>query len=392
MNKLIALALFAAASLPAAQIEVANDLEAARARETIEVKLNRAGPFVVRDAAGAEITSQLLGDGSVIFQSDFAPKEVKKFTITPGAPAKVESKVYGRFVPERADDFAWENDRIAFRMYGPALQAKDGDKTGSGIDVWCKHVRTPIIESMYARRNSKPDYHHDDGQAADNYRAGPNRGCGGAAIWSDGKLWAARCFKSWKVLATGPIRFTFELTYAPWNANGKTVSEVKRVSLDLGANLNRFESRFETGGEPFTAAAGLIIHSDESILAHGSNWATLWEKFSEGDGPGFIPVALVWAANTGGQFKQAEGHALTVAGLKAGQPFVYYAGAGWSKGLDFPDAATWNAYVKSFAARVNSPLRVTVKETDRKAIRPAALPARSDYLRVTSAITMCIHP
>ena len=152
----------------------------------------------------------------------------------------------------------------------------------------------------------------------------------------------------------------FELTYAPWDANGRQVSEVKRVSLDLGSNLSRFECRYAAGNPPVTVAAGLVMHSATSILAHDDNWASLWEKFSEGEGPGFIPVGLVWSAASGGQFKQAEHHALVVSELQAGQPFVYYAGAGWSKGPDFPDAATWNAYLKAFAARLNSPLHVTL--------------------------------
>jgi hypothetical protein len=180
-------------------------------------------------ADNAGVVEQDVED-AVIFQADFAPKEVKQFTLTPGQSSLAEPKArtFARFVPERADDFAWENDRIAFRMYGPALQKQDGDKTGSGVDVWCKHAREPVINSMYKRKN----YHNDDGKAADNYRVGANRGCGGAAIWSDGKLWASRCFKSWKLVAEGPIRAVFELTYAPWNANGRQVSEVKRVSLD----------------------------------------------------------------------------------------------------------------------------------------------------------------
>jgi len=358
VNKLIAIAVFAAASLRAAQFEVANDLDAARTGETIEVKLQSPGPVVVRDAAGNEVLSQIIGD-TVIFQTDLAPREIKKFVVTPGNPSLPEPKVrtFARFVPERVDDFAWENDRIAFRMYGPALQKQDGDKTGSGVDVWCKHVRTPVINSMYRRKN----YHEDDGSAADNYRVGPNRGCGGAAICADGKLWASRCYTTWKLVAEGPIRAVFELTYAPWDANGRQVSEVKRVSLDLGSNLSRFECRYAAGNQPITVAAGLVMHSEASILAHEDNWASLWEKFSEGDGPGFIPVGLVWSTATGGRFRKTETHALMVADLKAGQPFVYYAGAGWSKGPDFPDAATWNAYLKAFAARVNSPLRVTLK-------------------------------
>ena len=30
-----------------------------------------------------------------------------------------EAMAFGRFVPEREDDFAWENDKVAFRVYGP---------------------------------------------------------------------------------------------------------------------------------------------------------------------------------------------------------------------------------------------------------------------------------
>ena len=48
---------------------------------------------------------------------------------------------YGTFMPQRKDDFAWENDRIAFRVYGPSLE-RTGE-ISSGIDVWCKRVRQP---------------------------------------------------------------------------------------------------------------------------------------------------------------------------------------------------------------------------------------------------------
>jgi hypothetical protein len=230
------------------------------------------------------------------------------------------------------------------------------------VDVWCKHVREPVVNRMYRRKDAPKDYHHDDGKSADNYRVGASRGCGGTAIWSDGKLRASRCFKTWKLVAEGPVRAVFELTYAPWDAGGRRVSEVKRVSLDLGSNLNRFESRYDAGNEPLAAAAGLFVHTKASIVAHEDNWASVWEEFSEGGGPGYVPVGLVWPVGGGGRFEQADGHALVLVESKPGEPFVYYAGAGWSKGPDFPTAASWNAYLKSFAARLNSPLRVTVKE------------------------------
>src|SRR5687767_4261811 len=55
---------------------------------------------------------------------------------------------YCRAVPERADDFAWENDLAAFRVYGPALRSKPEN---SGIDCWLKRVEYPIIDKWYAR-------------------------------------------------------------------------------------------------------------------------------------------------------------------------------------------------------------------------------------------------
>ena len=46
-------------------------------------------------------------------------------------------KTFARYVPERMDDFAWESDRIAHRIYGQGLIKGEGTIT-SGIDVWIK--------------------------------------------------------------------------------------------------------------------------------------------------------------------------------------------------------------------------------------------------------------
>ena len=42
-----------------------------------------------------------------------------------------ETVTYARFVPERSDDFAFENDKVAFRIYGPALK---NSGVNNGID------------------------------------------------------------------------------------------------------------------------------------------------------------------------------------------------------------------------------------------------------------------
>ena len=78
-------------SMRAAQVEVANDLDTPRPNETIEVKSVGPGPMVVRDANGKEVISQVVGDGTVIFQASFAAKETKNFTVAAGKPAVGEA-------------------------------------------------------------------------------------------------------------------------------------------------------------------------------------------------------------------------------------------------------------------------------------------------------------
>ena len=60
------------------------------------------------------------------------------FAAPAGLPA-ADGIAQAKYIPKRMDEIAWENDRIAHRIYGPALAMKE--PTGSGIDVWVKSVR-----------------------------------------------------------------------------------------------------------------------------------------------------------------------------------------------------------------------------------------------------------
>ena len=95
-----------------------------------------------------------------------------------------------RYVPERFDDFAWESDRIAHRIYGQALIKAEGT-ISSGADVWIKKDRRLILDEMYATKH----YHEDNGSFMDDYRVGKSRGCGGLGIWDGKKLFVS---SNWK--------------------------------------------------------------------------------------------------------------------------------------------------------------------------------------------------
>lgn len=359
--------------VPSITVSVVNDMDQRRGQETVEIPIAAlkaklpqatAGNIAVMDsAAGRWITSQVLDESGagrsdkLLFQSDFLPKQKKSVVVFAGIDrAKLPAptlKTTARFVPERADDFAWESDRIAFRIYGPALWKQDGPaRAGSGIDVWCKHVREPLVDEMYR----KGDYHNDNGRGVDCYKVGTARGCGGVAVWAQDKLWASRCFEKWRLISAGPVRAVFELTYDEWDAAGRKVSEVKRISIDLGSNLSRIESVFTAEGtDPLPVAAGLTVHKGGTV-GNGEDWATVWEQ-TDGKDNGMLGLGLVVPA---GVFKKALDHALLLGQVKPGRPFVHYAGAGWSKGLDFKDSESWNAYVKDFAARLKAPLKVEI--------------------------------
>jgi pectinesterase len=360
-------------------IRVKNDLDLVRPSETVSLSmkdiaqalqiadLKKTGIHVMDPASGQELLAQSIdmdGDGGMdlfIFQVDFKPLESRTFTLEAGPPqllTKDQFKAYGRFVRERYDDFAWENDRIAHRMYGTALETWQAEPlTSSAVDVWVKRVRRLVINDWYMVDN----YHTDTGEGADFYSANKARGCGGSGIWQDGKLFVSRNFINSKVIASGPIRVAFELTYAPWDAGGRMVSEVKRVTLDAGQNFDRFESFYKTDpAGPLTFAAGIKNNAGSTVISERrAGWLRTWEPLQKGQA-GNLGCAILMDPASIADITQADGNYLIVAKSPASGPASYYAGFGWDRSGDFAGLPDWEAYVRQFARRVASPLKITI--------------------------------
>ncbi|MGO1070372.1 DUF4861 family protein [Lysobacter sp. CA199] len=269
------------------------------------------------------------------------------------APAPVPTLAYGRHVPERKDDFAWENDRIAFRVYGPALAA-DGE-VSSGVDVWAKRVRTPVIDRWYAGG----DYHADHGQGLDFYKVGPSRGCGGIALRDGDGFVASGNYLRWRRLAAGPLRVVFELDYASWGPVGAQVVETKRISLDAGSNFSRIETRLTPQSAPTMLPVAIGVQraaADRVAYDADGHWASVWSAPLAGSGS--IGCAVVLPAQTAATIADRDGHLWLSTAQAAAEPLIYYAGAAWSQGLDFRDADAWNAEVEAFARRLTAPIQI----------------------------------
>jgi hypothetical protein len=276
-------------------------------------------------------------------------------------PAPVEPLVFGREAPERKDDFAWENLFVTYRIYGPALQAT-GEIT-SGIDLWSKRVPNFVIDTFYKRdlegqqtKNKALSYHQDNGQGLDSYEVGPSRGCGGTAVFSDGKLWTSKNYTSLKMLSSGPIRFAFEVSYAPWDGNGTEVTETKRITLDAGSRLNRIESTYTfQGGKTIDVAAGLAVHKDANPEELNDGQATsVWDT-PQLASAGRIATGMVSIQPHHAQL--ADQHELMIFHIKSGQSIQYSAGSGWSK-ADMPTQEAWNDYLKLYLDEQQHPLKI----------------------------------
>jgi Domain of unknown function (DUF4861) len=278
-------------------------------------------------------------------------------------PAKTleEPLVFGRAIPERKDDFAWENKVVAYRIYGPALEATG--EISSGIDVWSKRIPNFVVNSFYMQdheaavtHNPALSYHNDNGVGLDSYDVGPSLGCGGTAVWADGKLTVSKNYTFAKILAAGPVRFEFEVSYAPWRAAGRVVTETKRITLDAGSHLNKIVSTLTFDGEsPLDLAAGIAIHEGGvPTLPTGRSIAAVWDT-PQKPSAGRIATGLVSLPAEQATTTTAANHALMIFKRHSGESFTYFAGSGWSK-ADMPTQEDWNMYLVRFEEMQEHPV------------------------------------
>jgi hypothetical protein len=280
--------------------------------ETIQAILPDARMFHVRvkDASGKDLPLQITNYehdhhgahyDDLVFQYDFKANErTAKFTIEPIAETTppIVARVYARFVPERFDDFAWENDRIAHRVYGPALNSATAEPAGermraSGIDVWGKRVSYSVIDRWYLKGHDQ--FHRDgEGEGFDLYSIGGSRGAGGTGIWDGKSLSTSDNFSKWRVLANGPLRAVFDLDYAPWQVGAGSVAEHKRFIVEAGRNFDEVTSTLTFAGDSQTLAIGITHHPNiETTISKDRNgrFMNLWEDSRDGG----IGIAVILA-------------------------------------------------------------------------------------------------
>jgi hypothetical protein len=330
--------------------------------KSIQSKLPQGGRVafkLIDTKGGAEVPYQIeyrsnTEPVNILVQVNCPAKTSVFLTVQVGKPAFVQPKTYARFVPERFDDFAWENDRVAHRIYGPAL-AKRPDNA-YGIDVWSKSTTALILDKWYKLM----DFDTDHGEGLDFYGVGKSLGAGDIALFIRDTLYFTNNYSTWKILDNGPLRSTFQLTYATKEASDITYMVTKTISIDAGSQLSRIEVVFDSKHvAELPVAIGIVKRAQPGKTLFDNKAAVMgyWEP--ENPKHGTTGLGCVFIS----QVKKMDiekGHLLTTAIAKSGQPFVYYTGAAWSRSAFIKTDQQWFNYLTGFSDQLKHPLEVKV--------------------------------
>ena len=394
-------------------ITVANSLPTPRSTELAEVdasliqaRLDGITTFFITDADGKEVPSQITYDGKLIFPVGVPAKGKSIYYAQKGQPSVYEPKVFGRQFPERVDDMAWENDKVAFRCYGPALQ-RSGERAW-GYDVWNKRTSRLIVEARYASEldpdmqhaiqklrnigqgNLADDlynaisYHVDHGDGMDCYKVGSTLGCGTAALYVNERIKYPRCYTTYEILDRGPLRFTVKLAYGTENIDGMAVFETRIISLDAGSHLNKAVISYSGLAHETPLAVGIVVHNENpnAYVQNNTGGYMCYEDLGDPNQYkekyrakqnadfGHIYVGTVFPQTMHEMKYQSEnglpgayGHILAISSVNNASPFTYYFGSAWDRNEETGifSLTDWEAYLSNFVRQVRNPLKVTIK-------------------------------
>jgi len=265
--------------------------------------------------------------------------------------APKEPSVMARYVPERMDDFIFENDLICGRIYGQALE---GNPTSPGIDIWVKTPGSLIADKRYKDEleNGK-SYHKNWGDGKDCYKVAVSLGGGASApLINDTLRMPATNYRSWEILEQTPDRVVFVLHYPQWDAAGVTVSLDKKITVTAGTYFCRVDDTYSfTGAQSLRIAAGIFRHPEQNSIVEELNVPdryAIWEHASDQSvepEDGMIGVAVVVPDAESTAVIDNGRHGICTKTITSGQTFSYWFGSCWTGG-DVKSAQEWFKLVK----------------------------------------------
>lgn len=260
----------------------------------------------------------------------------------------VKSQAFVRYMPEANGNICWENDRVAFRLYGPPVK----HRVSSGIDIWTKSVDYPIISKWYSQDKQGVSYHDDHGEGNDFYHVAYGRGLGGTAVWQNGKPYISAPYATHKIIKNTEQEIEFELNFDAWDAAGLVVKEKKNISLKMGSSFCKVVSTFTTSSkEPITVGLGIsYVNAPEVFTDEKKGILSLWESYLPTNGE--LGTTVIINPMDFKSFADSEKEKYMLLNAVSGKPITYYIGYGWSKAQLFKSKLDWEKYINSEVFRM----------------------------------------
>lgn len=356
----------------------------------VKAKLGNATPkkgeaYIVKNKRGQQIGSQITHDGLLLIDASVRPHGSATYYVSIGKPYQQKVYATGALYKIRKDDIAWENDRCAYRVYGPALQ-RTGERS-FGTDIWVKNTPDTVVYERYIKdmngnikgdkmdakvRDILTSFHLDHGNGLDPYRVGATLGLGAPSLMVGKNQVLPYCYKDYRILDNGPLRFTVELTYNPSTVGDmKNVVEHRIISLDKGSNFNKMTVWYDGLTTPTDFATGFPIHEEDTetktFAKDYVSYADPTDNVEVNNSQVFVGVLFpegidhTYYQLFDKKHDGAIGHALGLKrGLKNLEKYSYYFGAAWSK-YDVRSYAEWQIRIKDYLDALKNPLQVEVK-------------------------------
>ncbi len=118
---------------------------------------------------------------------------------------------------------AWENDKVAFRMYFDPR---------NGFDIFGKTTGKMILDQVGINQN----YHELQDWGMDILKVNNSLGAGALALyWQDSLYRLADTDQaSYKIISEGPLRSIFELKYKGWQLDNLNMDITQRITIEAG--------------------------------------------------------------------------------------------------------------------------------------------------------------
>lgn len=294
---------------------------------------------------------------NVLVQVDVPAKSKITLVVKKEKSPNYPSKVFARYVPERFDDFAWENDVVAFRVYGKALEGRRDD--AQGMDYWAKRTSDLIINKWYAHN----DYHRDHGDGLDYYSVGQTLGAGYLAMYFEDSIQYSKHYRNYQILDSGPLRTTFKLTYEAQDFSENTVVMEKIISLDAGQQFNKIVVNLHNTHARKTPVVVGLARRGESNPAYDFDKTDGYLAYWEPDVQDFgrTGTAVILPGSKINLITKDPKQFLVSTMVKNGKPLLYYAGAAWNKAEKITSAEDWEDHVEDYTEAIKNPLKVKLR-------------------------------